>query len=187
MTTQTEIAIHLGMNQSEVSRHMEKLGINWRTASLQDVRLAYIAHLRGQAAGHLADDGSSLVQERVLTERVDRELKQLTLAEKRGLLVNLQQLEPALAAMVVAFRAELQSRDDKLAEDLSALYGVEVDRALIEEYTRAALDHLARYDPGGARPDPAADGHGASAGEADDDSLGDGASLPVSEGGGEAG
>jgi hypothetical protein len=187
MTTQTEIAIHLGLNQSEVSRHMDKLGINWKTASLADVRLAYIAHLRGQAAGHLGDDGSSLVQERVLTERVDRELKQLTLAEKRGLLVNLQQLEPALVSMVVAFRAELQSRDDKLAEDLSALYGIEVDRSLIEEYTRAALDHLARYDPGGARSDPQAGAAGAASDQADDDGLGDGLPLPLGEGSGEAG
>lgn len=187
MPTQTEIALHLGMNQSEVSRHMEKLGINWKTATLQEVRLAYIEHLRGQAAGHLADDGTSLVQERVLTERVDRELKQLNLAEKRGQLVNLEQLEPALASMVVAFRAELQSRDDKLVEDLNALYDIDVDRALIEEYTRAALEHLARYDPGCPGLDQAASGLGTATPEGDDDGLGDDESLPVCQGSGQAG
>ena len=187
MPTQQQIADHLGISQPAVSQQMAPLGLDWKTASLDQIRLAYLDRLRAQAAGHRASDGTDLVAERVLTERVDRELKQLTLAEKKGQLVNLVQLEPALAAMVVAFRAELQSRDDKLAEDLSALYGVEVDRALIEEYTRAALDHLARYDPGGARPDPAAGGDGAPTAEADDDGVGDSLSLPFGEGGGEAG
>jgi hypothetical protein len=179
MPTQTEIALHLGMNQSEVSRHMDRLGINWKTASLQEVRLAYIAHLRGQASGHTADDGSNLVQERVLTERVDREMKQLTLAEKKGQLVNMAQLEPALVAMVVSFRTELMARDDKLAEDLSTVYGITVDRALIEEHTRAALEHFAGYDPGGAGPDQTS-GHGSQAArEADDDGVGNEEPLPV--------
>jgi hypothetical protein len=90
----------------------------------------------------------------VLTERVDRELKQLMVAEKKGLLVNVEQLEPELMNMVSAFRAELLSRDDKLKADLDALYGIELDLNLLNEYTHAALAQLARYTPGGGEPDP---------------------------------
>jgi hypothetical protein len=187
MPTQQEIADHLGMTQQAVSAQMERLGLDWRTASLDAIRLAYIENLRAQAAGHRSEGGLDLTQERALSERIDRQLKELTLAEKLGQLVNIAQLEAELQNMVVAFRAELAARDDKLKDDLDALYGVDVDRGLIEEHTRAALEHLARYDPGGARSDPAPGGVDHTAEADDDDGLGDGAPLPVGEGGGEAG
>ena len=84
---------------------------------------------------------------------VDRELKLLTLAERRGQVVNLAQLEPELQRMVVAMRTELLSRDDKLKAELDALYGIDVDLARITQYTHNALRQLARYDPS---PTPAA-------------------------------
>lgn len=148
MPTQQQIADHLDLNQSEVSRHLEKLGIDWKVATMDEIRVAYLRHLRGVAAGHRSDDGLDLTRERVLTERVDRELKMLTVAEKKGMLINVAQLEPELMQMVGAFRSELLSRDDKLKSELDALYGIEVDLSILNEHTFAALAQLARYDPG---------------------------------------
>lgn len=149
MPTQQQIAKHLDLDQSAVSRMLEKLGIEWHGATMDQIRVAYIRQLRAQAAGHKSDDGMDLVKERVLTERVDRELKQLTVAEKRGLLINVSQLEPELMNMIGAFRGELLARDDKLAGELATLYGIEVDVAILNEHTYSALSQLARYDPGG--------------------------------------
>jgi hypothetical protein len=187
MPTQQEIADHLGMSQQAVSAQLDKLGIDWRVASMDAIRLAYIEQLRGQAAGRMGADGTDLASERAMTERVDREIKMLTLAEKRGQLVNVSQLETELQNMVVAFRSELAARDDKLKDEIDALYGIELDRALIEEHTRAALEHLARYDPGGPGADQPADAADQAAEEADDDGLGDSVPLPVGEGSGQAG
>lgn len=179
MPTQQEIAAHLDMNQSEVSRHMAKLDLDWKAASLDEIRVAYIQQLRAQASGHRSQDGLDLVKERVLTERVDRELKLLEMAEKKGMLINVAQLEPELVAMVMAFRVELLSRDDKLAAELSALYGVTVDTALLNEHTYAALSQLARYD-GGCKGSVASSGGAAgAAGAHDDDGLGEGAPPAV--------
>lgn len=167
MPTQANIAKHLGMTQQAVSKQIEPLGIDWRTAPLDEIRLAYIEHLRAVAAGHRSADGFDLARERAMTEQVDRQLKQLTLAEKLGQLVNLAQLEPEIERMFVAFRTELLSRDDKLKAEVDALYGIDLDLAFINEHTRNALAQLARYDPGGhsfAAPDGAgsegARGHG---------------------------
>jgi hypothetical protein len=148
MATQQEIASHLFMSQPMVSKAMERLGIDWNTASMDSVREAYIKHLRGIAAGHEAGEGDSLIGERILTERVDRELKELMLAEKKGMLINVAQLEPELMNMVSAFRAELLSRDDKLATDLGALYGIQVDVAILNEFTNAAMEQLCKYNIG---------------------------------------
>lgn len=153
MPTQQEIAGHLDLAQQNVSELMKKLGIDWKTATLDEIRVAYIRQLRSQAAGHRTDDGLDLVRERVLTERVDRELKQYTLAEKKGQLINVAQLEPELQQMVGAFRTELLARDDKLKADLDQLHGIDVDIQVLNVYTNDALRHLARYDarrPGAA-------------------------------------
>jgi hypothetical protein len=148
MPTQKQISDHLDMSQQAVAELLGKLGIEWRAASLDTIRIAYIRHLRGQASGHKSDDGMDLIKERVLSERVDRELKELMVAEKRGLLINVSQLEPELMNMIGAFRAELLSRDDKLASDLATLYGIQVDVTILNEFTNAALEQFCRYDPG---------------------------------------
>ncbi|MET3134623.1 hypothetical protein AAKU55_004923 [Oxalobacteraceae bacterium GrIS 1.11] len=144
--TQQHIADHLDLSQAEVSKFLRQLDLDLKVSSLDDVRVAYLRKLRAQAAGHRSDDGHDLVRERVMTERVDRELKIFTLAEKKGQLINVAQLEPELMQMVGAWRSELLGRDDKLKADLDALYGVDVDIQVLNDYTFAALNHLARYD-----------------------------------------
>lgn len=187
MPTQQQIADHLDLDQSAVSRLLDKLNLSWQTATMDEVRVAYIRHLRGQAAGHKSEDGLDLVRERVLTERVDRELKQLQVAEKRGLLINVDQLEPELMNMVGAFRAELLARDDKLSSELSTLYGIDVDVAILNEHTFAALEQLARYDAGN-RGFAASAGIGAeTAGALVDDRVGEALPGNFGEGISEAG
>ncbi|MFZ6734733.1 MarR family transcriptional regulator [Undibacterium sp. Ji42W] len=157
--TQQQIAEHLDLSQAEVSKFLKQAEIDWRECNLDYIRVQYIRKLRGNAAGHRTEDGDDLVRERVLTERIDRELKQFTLAEKKGQLVNVAQLEPELMQMIGAFKSELLSRDDKLKAALDALHGIDVDIQFLNDYTYAAFNHLARYDPGSA-PDVVAPGEG---------------------------
>ncbi len=186
MPTQALIAKHLGISQQAVSQQLDQLGIDWRNESMDKVRLTYLEHLRSVAAGHRSADGMDLARERALTEQVDRELKQLTLAEKKGQLVNLAQLEPEINRMFVAFRTELLSRDDKLKAELDALYGIEIDLSFLNEHTRNALTQLARYDPGGEVAGAAARPGGDAAGGHEHHGLGAGAPPDVGEGDGKA-
>lgn len=172
MPTQSEIAAHLGMSQQAVSQQLGPLGLDWKASSMDAIRLAYIEHLRAVAAGHRSVDGFDLARERAMTEQVDRELKQITLAEKKGQVVNLIQLEPELARMVVAFRTELLSRDDKLKAEIDALYGIDLDLTFINEHTRNALAQLARYDPGGPGAGSATGASSGPAGSDGHDGLG---------------
>ncbi|MDR5170718.1 MarR family transcriptional regulator [Methylobacillus flagellatus] len=162
--TQADVAEHLDLDQSAVSRLLQKLGLSLQTSALDDIRKKYIAHLREMAAGHVSPDGDSLVAERVMTERVDRELKMLTLLEKRGQLVNVAQLEQELSQMVTAFRVDLLARDDQLKTTLDTLYGIDLDLTILNDHTRATLQQLARYDPVGEGADQAPDADTATAG-----------------------
>jgi len=183
MPTQKDIAKRLDLSQQAVSQHMAELGIAWKTTSLDDITVAYIRKLRGAAAGHVSNDGEmDLTRERAQTERVDRELKLFMLAEKKGQVVSLAQLEPMLQQMVGAFRTELTSLGDKLKTEIDALYGIDLDAALVEEHIRDTLSQLARYDPE-LRGPGAPVGEGARpAREAVDHGLGQAAQADVEQG-----
>ncbi|WP_205611412.1 MarR family transcriptional regulator [Burkholderia sp. Nafp2/4-1b] len=150
MPTQQQIAAHLDLDQSTVSRLVARLALDYRSASMDDVRVAYIRHLREVAASHTSADGLDLTAERAKTEVVDREIKLLTLAEKNGQLVNAAQLEQAYGQMVGAFQAELLALPDKLVQELRTLYGVEVDVQWLNEHVYGCLEQLSRYDADGA-------------------------------------
>lgn len=107
MPTQQQITEHLDLDHSAVSRFADKVRLDYRVASIDEIRVAYIRHLREMAAGRSSENGIDLVAERAMTERVDCEIKLLTLAEKKGQLVNAAQLEQAYGLMVGAFQTEL--------------------------------------------------------------------------------
>ncbi|MBR8316671.1 MarR family transcriptional regulator [Burkholderia dolosa] len=153
MPTQQQIAEHLDLDQSAVSRFVDKARLDYKTASMDEIRVTYIRHLREVAAGRASETGIDLVAERAMTERVDREIKLLTLAEKKGQLVNAAQLEQAYGLMVGAFQTELLSLADKLVQELHALYGVHVDVEWLNEHIYGCLEQLSEYDPDGARSD----------------------------------
>nr|WP_196482235.1 helix-turn-helix domain-containing protein [Burkholderia vietnamiensis] len=187
MLTQQQIADHLDLERSSVSRLVDRLNVDYRAASLDEIRVAYIRHLRESAAGRASETGIDLVAERAMTERVDREIKLLTLAEKKGQFVNAAQLEQAYGQMVGAFQTELLALPDKLVQELRTLYGVEVDVEWLNEHMYGCLQQLSEYDadgPGGDSPDRATS---ASARADRDDRLGAQASPDEREGDGDAG
>lgn len=145
--SQAQFGALVGITQQAVSELLAR-GTLGKGASLKAWLASYCGNLRDQASGHVSSEGFDLIRERVLTERVDRELKELMVAEKRATLVNVAQLEPMLMNMVGAFRSELLSRDDKLRDELQALHGIDIDITILNAYTHAALTQFGRYDPG---------------------------------------
>ena len=55
MPTQEQIAKHLDMSQQAVSDLIGRLGAEWKSETLDAIRVTYIRHLRGQATGHKSD------------------------------------------------------------------------------------------------------------------------------------
>lgn len=146
MPTQKIIAKYLDLDQSNVSRLMAELGIDWKTADLDDILHAYLDKLRAHPANQPRSANADLAHERGLTERVDRELMAMELEEKKHNVVSLQQLEPMLADMVAFFREVLVELGEKVTADIAAIHGVNVDPQLISEYVMAPLSQLAKYD-----------------------------------------
>ncbi|WP_196481756.1 MarR family transcriptional regulator [Burkholderia stagnalis] len=172
MPTQQQIAEHLDLDQSAVSRFVDKARLDYKAVSIDEIRVAYIRHLREMAAGRSSETGIDLVAERAMTERVDRQLKLLTLAEKQGQLVNVAQLEQAYGLMVGAFQTELLSLSDKLVQELHTLYGVSADVEWLNEHIYGCLEQLSEYDPDSPRGDSPDRDDAAPAGADWDDGVG---------------
>ncbi|KWH58823.1 hypothetical protein WM00_08915 [Burkholderia cepacia] len=51
MPTQQQIADHFDLDQSAVSRFVDKVGLDYRAVSIDEIRIAYIRHLCEVAAG----------------------------------------------------------------------------------------------------------------------------------------
>lgn len=187
MPTQSEIADHLDMSRPAVSQLMGELGIDWTETPLDDIRVAYIRRLRKVAAGHESAEGDNLIRERVLNERADRELKELTLAEKKSQLVNVAKLEPELMQMVVAFRTDVLALPDRLKDEIDALYGIDVDLQLLTDPIYEVLEQLARYDPEHPRARAPAGVQGGASGAHVDDGLGASVSEAEPQGNSKAG
>jgi hypothetical protein len=148
MLRQVDIAEHLDLSERRLRDILKSLNLDHRENSLDEIRVAYIKDLRAKAAGTLSDDGFDLVKERVLTERVDRELKLTVLAEKKALLINKEQLEPELQNAFSTLRANLLSLADRLKSIIDVQYGIDLDVAIIEIEIHNALSSLSGYDPG---------------------------------------
>ena len=140
---------------------------------MKDVRLKYCEMIRGVAAGHRAMDGSDLTQERVFTERIDRQLKELTLAEKLSELVPTEEVKPMIEQMVAAFRADIMSLADNLKTTIDATHGIDVDIELINEPIEDALQRLSSFEVDVGCDNQQHDQDGGTATENDDNGVGE--------------
>lgn len=102
---QIDIAEHLDLTQGAVSAWMNRLDLDWTTASMDEIRIAYIRALREQAAGRATAGDLDLATERAGLARAQREKIEMANAVTRGELAPTVLLEEVLtkaAARVAA-------------------------------------------------------------------------------------
>lgn len=145
MPTQQEIADHLGLSQPAISSALGKLGLmkrEYEAMPLEEIRRILIRHYSEIAAGRGGDEQFNLTQERARESRLKGDLLQLQIQEKSGALIPAAAVEEQWTSLVIACKTELLMIPDKLAASLKALYGFDVDPALIEQPINEALIRL---------------------------------------------
>src|SRR6516225_3502751 len=85
---------------------------------------------------------SSMTEERLALLRADRELREIELAEKRGKLVSIADVEKTLADLVLTTKARIMAIAPRLAAELVGESSRNMIQAKIEKEIRAALAHL---------------------------------------------
>lgn len=98
MLTLAKVAKHLDLGVSSVSHWFAKQGLDWRSMTIDQVRVAYIRSLREQAAGRSNVDGDlDLVTERAALAKAQRERVELQNAVTRQELAPVSTVEEVLA------------------------------------------------------------------------------------------
>lgn len=163
---QQVIAEHLDLSQGAVSQWMDRLGIDWRTATLDDIRVRYIRELREQAAGRAAAGDLDLATERAGLARAQREKIEMQNAVTRRELAPAVLIEEVLAkaggkvaGILDAIPGALRRRLPGLPTELIDLVRVEVAKAR-NIAAAVSLDDL-RDDPTAPDDEPPPDGDAA--------------------------
>lgn len=98
MLRQHDIADHLDLSQQAVSEFLERSGIDYKQSTLDEIRIAYIRHLREMAAGRAAAGDLDLAGERAMLAREQRIRIEMQNAVTRGELAPVALLEEVLTA-----------------------------------------------------------------------------------------
>lgn len=95
--------------------------------------------------------------------RMQGDMVELDLLTKRGLLVPVEQIEPAWTSMVAAAKSYLRQEPDRLTHLLNTMESVDAKRDLLAETFDEFLRKLSTYDP--SADDDSADSTASSATE----------------------
>jgi len=95
--SQQDIADHLDMSQQAVSQLLQEIGIDWKSADLGQIRLAYIRRLREAAAGRGGEGAvGELAAERARLAREQADKIAMQNAVTRGELAPVALIEEVL-------------------------------------------------------------------------------------------
>lgn len=111
--TQTIVADHLDLSQAAASQLLRRLGCDLETATVDQIRVEYIRHLRAMAAGH---GGDALAAERLRLTAARRAKAELQARTMAGELVEAAAVSRGITDATAAMRASLERIGPRLAE-----------------------------------------------------------------------
>lgn len=145
MQTQREVADHLDMSERNARDVLKALDLDWQTASLDEIRAAYIRDLRGKAAGR---GGSQL--EQLNRARID-DLQQKSANGRLAYHEKLRSLIPASEAeRVLSDWASFANREylgglERIIQEIENVQKLTVDRTVVAKVAGPTTERIAGY------------------------------------------
>lgn len=145
MQTQREVADHLDMSERNARDVLKALDLDWQTASLDEIRTAYIRDLRGKAAGR---GGSQL--EQLNRARID-DLQQKSANGRLAYHEKLRSLIPASEAeRVLSDWASFANREylgglERIIQEIESVQKLTVDRTVVAKVAGPTTERIAGY------------------------------------------
>ncbi len=146
MPSQSEVADHLDMSERNARDVLKALGIDWKSSTLDDIRVAYIRDLRGKAAGRGGDE-QKLASARTRKAEVETMSLEISLAKECDVLQEPEVFERELDQAITATKQMFLSMSEGLKSEIDARYGIDLDASIIDEAVHSTLSELAKYDP----------------------------------------
>lgn len=145
MATLKSIAAHLDMSERNLRDVLIKIKLDHRKATVTQIRVAYIRHMRDQAAGRGGDEQQTLTKARTREAQINAQAKELQYFKDVGLLISVDEIEPALANWAVLARSEVSNAMVKIIASLESKHGIEIEQGLIDESLGSAFAAIASY------------------------------------------
>ena len=145
MPTQREIAEHLDMSERNARDVLKGLDLDWQTAGLDEIRIAYIRDLRGKAAGR---GGSQL--EQLNRARID-DLQQksangrLAYHEKLRSLIPVSDAERVLSDWASFANREYLGGLERILQEIENVQKLTVDRTVVAKVAGPTTERIAGY------------------------------------------
>lgn len=138
--TQVEIAQHLDMTPRNLRDVLSGLGLDWKTASIDEIRVAYIRKLRDAASGRNEQD---LATVRTRKELAQAQREELELAKEYRMILPVSEVRPAITGFMKEVLTQVTQAGKKAVQNVNAQYQVNVRDDIVLSPLRAALGNLA--------------------------------------------
>jgi len=144
MITADQIAQHLSMSKRHAYETLKTLGLD-RNATMQQVRQAYIEHLRSVAAGRGGSQQESLAAAKTEEAQVRTALNRLAYNEKLATLVLADDVLFALKDWAGYASREYQSGTEKIVELIENDHGISVNREAVKTISGSTTKRIQNY------------------------------------------
>jgi hypothetical protein len=142
---QTSIAQHLDLSTRQTREVLQRLNLDAKTHTLDQIRTAYIRDLREKAAGRTGSKRDAIDDGRLREVLAKAVMLELEFAQKSGQLVPVEAQEQYLARLATECRTTFTGAIERLAAAIESQHGIALDADLIHETTTAALRAIADY------------------------------------------
>jgi len=144
--TQAEVAAHLDLGDARYVRELRDDGKipDPRSASLDEIRVAYIRGLRAAAAGHVSADGTlDLTAERARLAKEQADAQELKNAVTRGALVDAEEVAGGWVAVATAIRTRMLAVPVRVSHELAEATEPSECHGIVDRAIREILEELA--------------------------------------------
>ena len=140
--TQAKIAAHLRMSERNLRELLPKLGMDHKRQTLDEIREAYIEHLRSVASGHQSDGGVDLTAVRARRETAEADLREMDRAERYGQICAIDQVAQTVSELGDAISIEFLEAGETVIDAISSRYDIEFDENIVNDAHRDAQARL---------------------------------------------
>jgi hypothetical protein len=145
MPTQHEIAEHLDMSERNARDVLKGLTLDWQTASMDEIRTAYIRDLRAKAAGRGGSQLEELNRARIDDLQQKSANGRLLYHEKLRSLIPAGEADRVLSDWAGYASREFQGSLERIIQEIESVQKVTVDRSVVAKIAGPTTERIAGY------------------------------------------
>lgn len=141
--TQIELAAHIGLETDRSVRDIcTRLGLDSKTISQRDFRLAYIKDQRETAAGRGGDQQVTLAKARTEESTVKTAKMRLEFLRELGVVISAEDAADVITAWCRQANQDYTQGVTKLVSEIQSRYDITVDNEMVEDIVCPTTDRI---------------------------------------------